>query len=47
MFRPNRMPSQGRRIALACDNSELTEQALRWCIAEVCVSVCVRARKCA
>ena len=47
MFRPNRMPSQGRRIALACDNSELTEQALRWCIAEVCVSVCVCARKCA
>jgi hypothetical protein len=29
------MPREGRRIAVACDNSEHTEQALRWYIAEV------------
>ena len=29
------MPREGRRIAVACDNSEHSEQALRWCITEV------------
>lgn len=29
------MPKDGRRIAVACDNSEHSEQALRWCITEV------------
>ena len=29
------MPREGRRIAVACDNSANSEQALRWCITEV------------